>query len=93
MPEQAEMVERRMDVLQERLAVLEKLVEFTLEGRVERLIALEQVVKTALEGSGGVLERLTHLDKCMDAVKKTVWLATGALAIISFAANYFTRGH
>lgn len=91
MPENVEMVERRLGVLAERLAVLEKMVELALEGRVERLIALEQVVKTALEGSGGVLERLTHLDRCMDQVKKTIWIAAGALGLISVAANFLTR--
>lgn len=83
--------ERRVGVLYERLAALEKVVELAIEHKSERVGALEKVVSTALEGKGGVLERLTHLDSCVDSIKKTIWLATGALAIISVAANLLTR--
>jgi hypothetical protein len=72
--------ERRVSALYEKMAAI-----------TERMTALEKLVATALEGKGGLLERLSHLDDCVDSVKKTVWMATGALALVSVIANILTR--
>jgi hypothetical protein len=48
-----------------------------------RLVAIE----TVLNGKSGVLDRLEHLDKCVDSLKRTVWMATGATTIIGVLAT------
>jgi hypothetical protein len=83
--------ERRISILYERLAALERITELTMESRSERMSAIEATWRLALEGKGGVLDRLEHLDKCVDGIKRTIWMATGALALISVAANLLTR--
>lgn len=77
--------------LHERIAKLEQGLELAFDTRHERVMSLEQLVKTALHDEGGILQRLKHLDSCIDSIKKTIWMATGALAIISVAANLLTR--
>lgn len=74
--------ERRVGVLYERLAALEKVVELAIEAKSQ-----------ALDGKGGVLDRLEHLDRCIDGLKKTVWMATGAIMIVSVIMNLVTRSH
>lgn len=52
---------------------------------VERLAAIE----TALNGKGGILDRLQHLDDCVDSLKKTVWKAMGAIMVVSALFQFF----
>ncbi len=53
----------------------------------ERVAALEAV----MNGKEGVIDRLKHLDVCVDALKVTVWKATGALAVIVVGAQWALR--
>ena len=43
---------------------------------LERLVVLETQVET-------IIKRLDHQDKCIDALKRQVWLATGAVIAVS----------
>jgi hypothetical protein len=58
----------------------------------ERLAILEKTIDISLHGKGGVLERMEHLDKCIDGIKKTIWLATGAVVIVVAVANWLAKG-
>jgi predicted RNase H-like nuclease (RuvC/YqgF family) len=57
----------------------------------ERLAILEKTIEISLHGKGGVLERMEHLDKCIDGIKKTIWLATGAVMLVVALANWISR--
>lgn len=51
----------------------------------ERLASIE----TTLNGKGGVLDRLTHLDKCVYSVKRSVWGTAGGVSVIVLLVQYF----
>lgn len=53
----------------------------------ERVAALEAIVT----GKAGMIERMDHLDKCLDKVKATVWQATGALATVLLFAQWLFK--
>lgn len=53
----------------------------------ERIAALEAV----MNGKEGVVDRLKHLDECVDALKVTVWKASGALAVIVVISQWVLR--
>lgn len=54
----------------------------------ERIASIE----TAVNSQGGILDRLKHIDSCVDSIKRTIWLATGFLTAVSLLANWLTRG-
>lgn len=53
----------------------------------ERVAALEAIVI----GKAGMIERMDHLDACLDKVKVTVWQATGALAAFVLLAQWLLK--
>lgn len=53
----------------------------------ERVAALEAIVT----GRAGMIERLDHLDACLDKVKMTVWQASGALAAFVLLAQWLLK--
>ena len=54
----------------------------------ERIAALE----TAVSGKGGIIDRLEHLDICLEDVKRTIWKATGvALCLYMIVQLVFIR--
>ena len=48
-------------------------------------------MEAVMNGKEGVIDRLKHLDECVDALKITVWKATGALAVIVVGAQWVLR--
>jgi hypothetical protein len=87
--------ERRVGILAERVAVLESFMERMtgMDELLGRLATLEAIVtritEKALEGKGGVLDRLQHLDECVDGIKKTIWMASGVLSLLILLANWY----
>lgn len=53
----------------------------------ERVAALEAV----MNGKGGVIDKLEHLDLCVDSLKATVWKASGGLAVIVVLAQWLLK--
>lgn len=53
----------------------------------ERVASLE----AAMNGKEGVIDRLKHLDTCVDSLKVTVWKATGALAAVILVVQLMFR--
>lgn len=53
----------------------------------ERVAALEAIVT----GKVGLIERLDHLDQCVDSLKATVWKASGGLAVIVVIAQWLLK--
>ena len=50
----------------------------------ERMATLEAKMES-------VLERLAHIDVCVDSLKRTVWQAAGAVAIIIGLINIMAK--
>lgn len=57
-------------------------------GIIERLVRLETILEN-------VVKRLDHQDSCIDALKRQVWLATGAIALLMALLNLYAKfgGH
>ena len=51
---------------------------------LERIATLEEKVRS-------IHEQLAHLDTCLDSVKRTIWQATGALAVVVFVLEFWFR--
>jgi len=57
------------------------------KGLAERVAALEAFVI----GKGGVIEKLEHLDACVDSLKRSVWQAAGGLAVVVVLAQWLLK--
>jgi len=57
---------------------------------VERLAKLEAHMENLVAWMVKVDIRLDHQDKCVDALKRQVWMATGAIALLTVLSNLTT---
>lgn len=55
--------------------------------------ALGERVATVETRLDTIDEKLEHLHSCVEGVKKQVWMATGALALLTLLINLFMKGH
>lgn len=52
---------------------------------LERVATLEQQVKN-------LVEKVTHIDLCVDTLKRAIWTAAGGISVVIFVAGwYFNR--
>lgn len=64
-----------------------------MERRADDRVIGERVasIDTAVNSKGGILDRLQHIDACVDNVKRTIWIATGFISAVSVIANLIVR--
>jgi hypothetical protein len=72
--------ERRVSVLHERIAALER-----------TLAIVEKTLEINMHGEGGVMERLKHLDACVDRINRTIWQASGAISFMVVVVNILIK--
>ena len=57
---------------------------------VERLARLEAHLETIVNWMDKVDRRLDHQDKCVDSMKRQIWMATGAIGLLMVLSNLST---
>lgn len=58
--------------------------QITMIAAVERLVRVEVRLES-------LVEHMKHMDFCVDDLKRTVWKASGALAIVMLIAGWFLK--
>lgn len=55
---------------------------------MERLAKLEAHLETLLRWMDKVDQRLDHQDSCIDSLKRQVWMATGAIGLLTVLGQF-----